>query len=96
MKIKIGPWDLCWFKRLKIDLLCFFAIGCNFVNLLLANLNCEMNLNTKNYSSVEFYIFIPVLNTSKMISNTAETLFNLLHKSYSDCSKYKQNDKQYS
>ena len=38
---KIGPWDLCWFKRLKIDLLCFFAIGCNFVNLLLANLNCE-------------------------------------------------------
>ena len=30
---KIGPWDLCWFKRLRIDLLCFFAIGCNFVDI---------------------------------------------------------------
>ena len=30
---KIGPWDLCWFKRLRIDLLCFFAIGCNFIDL---------------------------------------------------------------
>ena len=31
--VKIGPWDLCWFKRLRIDLLCFFAIGCNFVDI---------------------------------------------------------------
>ena len=30
---KIGPWDLCWFKQLRIDLLCFFAIGCNFVDI---------------------------------------------------------------
>ena len=30
---KIGPWDLCWFKRLRIDLMCFFAIGCNFVDI---------------------------------------------------------------
>ena len=83
-KKKKGPWDLCWFKRLKVDLLCFFAIGCNFVNLLLANLNCELKLNTKKHSSVDFYIFIAVLNPSKMISNVAATLFNLLHKSSSD------------
>ena len=30
---KIGPWDLCWFKRWRIYLLCFYAIGCKFVDI---------------------------------------------------------------
>ena len=30
---KIGPWDLCWFKRWRIYLLCFFAIGSKFVDI---------------------------------------------------------------
>ena len=33
IKKKKGLWDLCWFKPLRIDLLCFFAIGCNFVDI---------------------------------------------------------------
>ena len=31
--LKIGPWDLCWFKRWRIYLLCFFAIGSKFVDI---------------------------------------------------------------
>ena len=36
---KIGPWDLCWFKRWRIYLLCFFVIGSKFVDISFAGVS---------------------------------------------------------